>query len=744
MPTRIYRALRISTLLATASFAALAPATGSAAIRGEAELGYVTYEAETNGKKSLDASSFMHRYSVLHTDSGDFYRGRVGRYDYSLGYEWGAFDTKIKGSSLPGGVAEENPSISEGRILYSGELVIDPAEVPMRLRVYSHDTKRLSFTRDSLSTLSDPDLILTPDLTTNLQGGGMHIDSGATLLLGVKNGHTNGYNAIFRHLPLIMLDYRDEIRRDLKSQTPVDTRLRRLAFVSLNKRDNWFHYRTTSYTDYLNPGSGFTETQYQLGTVDHALQRRWINLTNWIKISADGQLTERHGETGGARSEEYALNAFAILARRDWEARTFTNFTRTADNDGLRLERNIPLYASGIWGQETDWRVSFSNRERRDIGKNGGVSEESNVGLTLKVDTFKRSSFTLSPAFSVESSESGDTSNLALEGKVETASTSRFSKILQLSAGYTVRNFRAESAQLGESSYVNHLLVGRVGYRPSSSLHVTFEENISAASGQNAGLGSNRTVTPNNNFGTASDTVFQRDDTVLDEYTRYVTSLGASWTPVARLAFSLSATHDFLLQPGAPTDTLTVINGGVDYTADKFRMRMDNRVSWRSARGGDTSSYHSRGSLEYTPGRALDASLRYTFDRSFDSVTTTFFDLTQRFGYTLFKTKGAFRRLVELSEEFSFNETETTGRGRVTNKRLFLGAKYYPLQSLFISASGRYSLIDPGSTKELFYNAGIGITFRKLQASVDYSYGRRTGSDTRIEKRLAANVKKFF
>jgi len=38
----------------------------------------------------------------------------------------------------------------------------------------------------------------------------------------------------------------------------------------------------------------------------------------------------------------------------------------------------------------------------------------------------------------------------------------------------------------------------------------------------------------------------------------------------------------------------------------------------------------------------------------------------------------------------------------------------------------------------------VGLNFRKLQANLEYTYGKRDGSDNRIEKRIAANVKKFF
>ncbi|RNC72762.1 MAG: hypothetical protein ED859_02025 [Desulfuromonadales bacterium] len=737
-------------LLAIQAVSLLGPRPLHARVSGEVDLGYVQYDAEANGQKVTSANSFHHRYSLLYSTAGSLYGGRVGSYDVTVGYEWGSFNTKIRNPNDSS--ADQNPSISAGHVLYRGELVVDPLELPLKMRLYSYDMNRVSMLEDTVPISSST--MIRPGLITNLIDG-THIATGATLLFGVKNGLTNGYNAIFRHIPLVMVDYRDEYNKDTKSSSPVDTRMRRLAFVSLNKRDNWFHYRTTRFEDNLSPFQSFTESQIQIGTVDHTLNRRWIDLTNWLKISTDMQFTKHSSATAANTFEAYDLNFFAIATRQAWDARTFSTFSRVLDQQGLSLERTVPVYASGVWGADGNWNGMLSSRERRVRRVDGSENLTSNVNGSLRSDLFSRSSFTLGTSVKAEHTDTDGVKLLSLEGGVETASTRRFSRDYSLGAGYTIKYFDSSNGSRGSSSYLNQNLYGRVIHSPSTSLRLELNEQISAGSGSNPQNFSNSSVIVNSDFNNSSaggSTVasnFQRRDNTVNEYLRSVTTAGAYWSPVPRVTVSFTVSEDVLARPDLPTDYLTSVRNTIDYSTPTFLARIRSSYNYRVEGGASIGFLESQGAVEYRPNRNLESSLVFTYSKGdiAKGLTSEYIDLRQRLGYTFYTFSGVSRKLLELTQEFTYNTSVNAGDlGNIvdTTRRFSLGARYFPLKNLYLGAFGQYSFIDPGGVSELVYNGTIGLSFRKLQASLDYAYGKRNGSDNRIEKRIAANVKKFF
>ncbi|AJE04203.1 hypothetical protein [Geobacter pickeringii] len=723
----------------------------AARVTADAELGYVGYEAEANGKKVVSAHSFQQRYSLIYQNSGLFYDGRIGSYDVNLGYEWGSFNTKIKNPSDPtDSGSNANPSISAGHLLYRGEVVLDPLELPLKIKAYSYDMNRLAFTKDSTGPVSVGGTLVGPGLTTDLQDG-VSINTGVTMLFGVKNGLTNGYNAIFQHIPLVMLDYRDELRKDTKSTSPIDTRLRRLAFVSLNKRDNWFHFRTTRFDDHLNPTQSFTESQFQLGTIDHLLTRRWIDMTNWLKISTDGQFT-KHTTADAVRTfESYDFNLFAVAERRSWDARTFTTFTRRKDNDGLTLERTIPVYVKGVLNGDTDWKGTLYARDQKVSRPDGSESLMNDRNGSLRVDMFKRAPFTLGTFTKVEHSESNGAKILSFEGGVETASTRRFSRDYTLSASYNVKYFDAANGQADNSTYLNQNAAARLTYAPSTTMRIEAEENVSTGSGNNPRVYSNQSIVINGGLtgNTGVGSAFDHNDANVNEYLRSVTTLAGYWTPLPRLKVSTALSEDILTQPGMPSDSVTAVRGDIDYSVSDVTVRVRGNYRYRSQGGQVTDFFDGQGVVEYKPNSHLETSLYYIYSFGHDTPTTRteVVDIRQRVSYSFFSTRGLARKLLEISEEYDYNRTQNFGMTVSTptsTQRLTLGARYYPLRSLFVGGNARFSLLEPNSVTEQVYNASIGVTFSKLQASLDYSYGKRDGNDNRIEKRISANVKKIF
>lgn len=740
----------ISLLLQTAFVTALlGPLPAQARISGEIDLGYVSYQADEQGRRVTDAHSFHHRYSLLYSTDGLLYDGRVGAYNVSVGYEWGAFDTRIKQSDDRGG--DLNPSISAGHLLYNGEVVLDPVELPLRMKAYSYDMNRIAMDEDTVS-VGDTTMI-RPGLITDLLDG-THINTGVTVLFGVKNGLTNGYNAIFRHIPLVMVDYRDEINKDTRSATPQDTRLRRLAFVSLNKRDNWFHYRTSTYDDYLNPNQSYKESQFQLGTIDQALSRRWIDLTNWLKISTDGQFTKHATPDPTTTFQAYEFNFYALANRQTWDARTFSSLSRTLDQQGITLERTIPVYASGVWGADIDWKGSLYSHDKRVRQPDNTLVDTSDLSGMLRLDMLKRSPFTLGTILKAEHADNDGAKLISLEGGLESASTRRFSRDYTLYGSYNIKYFNTSDRNQDDSSYLNHNAVARLAYDPSTTYRLELEENVSVGSGTNPQDFSNSAIVINSGFngyntGSTLGSIFQRRDNTINNYVRYVTTASAYWSPLPRTRLSLTLIEDILTQPGAPADYLTTIRNTIDYSIANFLVRLRTSYSFRNVGGDTLDLLESQGAVEYRPNRNLEASLNYLYNVGKVDLKTEskYIDLRQRLAYNYYTFHGLERKLLEVSQEFSYTQTKNYGEFTTTQDtatRLTLGLRYFPLSRLFIAGNVRFSLLDPGETLEQVYNGTIGITFQKLQATLDYSYGRRNDSDNRVEKRLAANLRKFF
>lgn len=718
----------------------LLPAPAAALLSGTAELGYVRYNAEKNGSKELEASSFRHKYSLAYSSAGKFMGGRLGAYKGMLGYDWGSFDTEIVTPS-----ETLNPSMSSGNMVYSGELLLDPKELPLRLSLYSRDTLRSVFTNDSVSVTASGSPIIKPGVPTDIMNSGTHLESGARLRLGIKSGMTNGYNAIFRHVPLLLLDYYDLVRKDDKAQSRLDSRLSRLAFVSLNKKDNWFHYRTTKFTDNISPLQSYREMQIQLGTVDETLDRRWIDFTNWIKLSTDIQFTKRVDNIK-LPEETYDVNLFLIATRKNWELRNFNTFVRRLDhNTGkVEMQRSVPVYMSGIWGKETDWSLRFASEERIQRPPDAAIVDSRDILASYRINTFNRSNFTLSHTASMEHYSNVGEKTLVMAGSLSTVSTSRFSDSYRLGASYDVRRFDTEK-QSAMQTNMNHELAGNVTYfSPSRRLSLGLTERISIADGVSS-TNSKTTITSTTEF-TDGTSVTNRNLSTSLGYMRARTTLKADWTPRERLQTGGIVDHEMFTEDGKDTEQLWAMQLYTRYSMAKFNANLNAYYTDRTS--GSVASRDIRGTaqISYFQSKSMNFGLKGGISNSqSNGSSSTNMDLSQDFTYRYFASTGNPRTLLEATERFTYSRTAASNGSPSSSKRLTLGLSYYPWANLFVSNHLSYAWNDPDSQAELLYNGSVGLSYAKLQATLDYSYGTRDAkSDKRKESRLAANVKKFF
>jgi len=747
----------------------LVPATAYCKLSAEAELNFVNFDVRDNTAQHLSAHSLTQRYSLLYEKADKIMDGRLGKYNVALGYDWTTFDTTIKSTS-----GSENPTASRGHILYRGEILIDPKELPLRLSAYSRDMNRSFFSEDYsnlLGTMSSGNLTGSPLLATGIEDG-LHLDSGATLVMGVKNGMTNGYNEMLRHFPMLMLDYRDVLNRDLNAQFPVNNRFSRLAFVSLNKKDNWFHYRILNYNDYINPENNYKETQIQLGTVDQTLQRRWIDFSNWLQVSADGQLTRRNqGISAGASSlaqnavvsdsfTEFDINLFGIARRDTWEARSFNNFNRLKEDNGkITYRTTVPLYASGALSADTGWSSRFSYKDDHDNLNN----QFTDVSGGYRLDAFKRAPFTLSQQLDLEHTSSNDVEMLVVSAAVETTSTARFSRTLSLGASYNVRNY-SYSGAANASNFLDQTLRATAGYAPSNQTRWLLSQTARLTSGTSQYVNSNilgatvvspQYVDPRNNLGVNGPS-FQS-----------ITELSLYWNPMARLNVGFSVNEDIYLPENAPQSFQTNLIQTADYYGTNFKLTSRNTISFDSAkRTTSTNTFNSYNRANYTFSRNLESHLSITYNKAIDtSFESNSLGVEEGVNYYYYKTNGMTRKLFEINQAFDHVENSSTNSVitpsisssafstpsntsvnnlyRSSSSNFSLGARYYPIRQLLLAAGARYSFFNNLGDYALTYYGAIGLNFRLLQANLEYMYGTAR-ADGRIEKKITANFRKIF
>lgn len=719
----------------------LLPSEASCRLSGEADLGYADYES-SGTDRNYSGNSFTQRYSLLYDAAGTLAGGRLGKYDVGLGFEWLKFNTTEKQGDSPSRRINED----RAHLNYRGDLILNPKELPLKLRLYSQDPNRSVFS----SGVIDSEQVSTfggyTPVTTNITTGidnGIHVTSGATLVMGVKNGMTNGYNEVLRHFPMLMLDYRDEINRDLNRLYPVNTRLSRLAFVSLNKKDNWFHYRYVTYDDKIDGTNNYKESQFQLGTVDNGLQRRWVDFTNWLNVSVDGQFTQRKYVRFQEDYDEMSINLFAKARRQTWELRTFNNFTRL---DEINLDRitymtTLPAYASGTISPTAGWSA-YAKYDSNTM-TTGGYFKTITGGYS--VDTFRKSPFTLTHGLTAEQvSISSNSDTLILTGNIGTSSTRLFSDNLSLKARYDIRNYHTDSGGNGTNNFLDQEIKTMARYTPINQVRIIAQQDLRHTDGSSPSLASpvigtaiNSSIYqgPGSDGGNTGGSTFES-----------TTNLRVEWTAAPRLNFNLSGTESIYVPEHGERDTASKLSAMADYNGKNLKIFSNSVYATGEINSGDSlSTFTSTNDASVIFSRSLDAKFNLTYVKTFGTNSPrAVFSAAQSLNYRYRAGSGFARDLFEINESFTYAEEVTTGvNTKSRHNTAMLGAKYFPLRQLMIAGGAKYFFENNGENAALNYYGTVAMNFRLLTASIDYAYGKNK-ADGRVEKRLSANLKKRF
>jgi len=768
-PTHIFTVLLV--LLACCATAQAA----SGRLDGAAQWRYGEYEAEENGTTVADGDFFSQQYSLFYSRSGLIKDGRGGKYDLGLGYEWTGVNSRVNDNLSD---RHLDADFETGKVLYQGDLELAPGGLPFRLTLYSHDLHRTSLEENNIitqgsdfSTERERNLLsanIVDDLTN-----GTHISSGGTLMLGIRNGSYLGrYRNTLSQLPRLFVDYQEEYVRDVKTLTPTHFRDRNLAFVSLNKKDNWFHYRLRDYRDYVNEEQNYTEKVYMLGTVDHHLIRQWINLTNWIQVSADGALTETHYEFNTRpNTDQFDVNLFAKAVRNNWQASNFTSLGREVEDRGrLRKTLDIPFYANGEFDRNTAWRFTLlTEREQIDTDRIDPVlnrhTDEDDVYLKTRFETFRQARFIAAPSVELEAKTGDRGEGNAARAQLEYYSNRSYNPRYDLFGSYAAMVLSGQSVSGTDVDYWENVATGRISTYLNRQLMVGGEERLLYGDGDLNDESVTTHITPLGSMSLAfsDETNVARNGQLL----RSTTTLFAEHTTSWRLKNRLELMYDTLSDDNGNEYQVSLTHR-LRYDGRQFNLNMTNRyVSGDNVVGGgsntsliDTrnlrqtidSSYSHQTTLRYSPGRLWELKGFFSYDwwEEADGNSNELLQLKQTYVYNLFKVNGIVRKYADLIEEIEWEKVDSAGVQEEV-QALTLGCNLYPTRTTLLGVKSKYRRFEPQNEDDLLYMLVAGLNFEKLKVTLDYGYGVRNGSTgsvdslpDRKEHRWQVNVEKIF
>ena len=744
-------------LVCLAALSGLVTPHAVAGLSGSGELRYARQEASEQGVKVVDSSHFAQQYSLLYQTNGQFMGGRGGKYALGLGYEWNSLDAETNG---------ESADIQTGKILYKGDILIAPGGLPFRLHLYSADLIKSHFVEQSVDSLFEPtgnDAFIPGRPLTSINNG-QHIRTGMTLVIGETNGRYAGaYRHVLEEAPRLLIDYAEDYVRDLKSFTPQHYRSRDLAFVSLNKRDNWFHYRLFEHRDFLQEREDFEEKSFLLGTIDHTNQRRWINMTNWIQVSADGSYTtgSRPSEVDGGFNR-YDLNLFARARRADWQASNFNSFSRVEELGALKRSIETPVYAQGDLNRDTSWRGRFIGQRENDLIFATGQERTKDVlYATGRVETFKHQPVILAPEVAAEVKGGTQGEGAAARIGLEAFSNRSFRPRFDWLAGYSLTHFGGTGDQGFDTDFWEQVLRGSVATNLSTSVRVGFEQEAILGSGS-LDRTSSQFIVPRSDLGVPDylSQISRRDGQVF----RSISTIFGEHRSLSRFYNRVELSYDVLHAPDEDFDQIEMAHnlryGWRDLNIDmRNRLIFGSDVQSRDTFGGgiispaisptqgDRSFIHSS-NLWYSPGRSAEASARFNYEwRDTGATSSTRWQVVQDYRYNIFHVNGLVRKLADIGERFEYEVFDPANGARESATAFTLLGNYYPTRNTLLGARIRYEMRSPEETDTLTWYTTAGLDFEKFQLALDYAYGTRNAGSLmpeRKEHRWEVQVKKTF
>lgn len=757
-------------------------------VEGSATLKLQEYNAESE-TVSEKATSFSQQYTVTLSQRDSFFNGRGGAYTLMAGYEVNLLDPTLERNDVRDPTVA---SISTRKLYYNGDLVLAPGGLPFRLSLFARDTKKSAFLDNAqhvsfntglqAETVGDTSVghLITPDIDTDISNGTQKT-LGGTLLIGIRNGSYLGeYRDLLSQLPRILIDYKQETTKDLHSAfNKTHMRTRDLAFVSLNKKDNWVHFRMKDHSDYLRPKNNSQTKQVLIGTIDQHLTRQWINLTNWIKLSGElSYLVDDRVEEDPKHT--YQVNMLVLSRREEIASSIFSQFSRENDGRFLTYKTEIPMILSVDHNRDTSLRsrVVYEAYERSFLDGemlgfddpwadvDAGASDFRDLYLDTQLELQRSQPVIIKPRFELESrTNAGSKSGLAVRLGGEVLTNNRLKQSLNWLGGYALTTTRTTlDTPEGGGVFVQNDLYGRVDKDLSRNLRAGGRTSLSLGSGKGrqglgfriptmedglqGGSGNGETVA-NNYSGMLTrgdlnlylDHRYQRLANRLDLNFEYFTAAGvtAQRSSLRHMLTYNEIRHRLDWSSGVVIgdDSGSSRSAGFDYVGEASLGVSSQTMSWDSR-----VNYH------YDPNRSAALTLLGVIGGTQGDAGRSAYKVAEEFVYRIFTSNGIIRRLAEISEEIGYEKVSAAVDDRNSSIYARLKAVYFPTKYLHLKIrSDIVNHLSGGSQQQI--NAGeVGFDFQKFKVLASYSQAKKEWESEIFseinERRWELEVRKIF
>ncbi len=719
MPSRFFFII-FSVFIFSTLFSGVGQA-GQGRLSGRAELRYGAFTAEEGGVRVVDSAHATQQYSVLYETAGKLGSHRIGRYDLALGYEWNWVDAEV---DMGESVSIDNPL---DKILYRGNLVLDPGGLPFRLNAFSHDMQQTTLETGSVGEINGMESYSVTGLSN-----GSHVTTGVTFEGGVTGSYYAGqYREVLSSLPRLLIDYRQEDVHDVKGPNPRDYKDSNLAFISINKKKNWFHYRVFKHEDRINPNVNYAERSFLLGTINTRSQREWVNLTNWIRVSTDLSYTEYTEANEVLNSNSYRLNLFTRAERTKWQAASYTSFNRYTSSTDIDKSLTIPLFFHGEFNQSTAWRFQLvGDRFRKDLLAQNGDDYKDGVYFSAQVEAFRRSRYVVRPTLSVEVKNGTRGKGSAGRGQFEFSTNPQYRQAAQLVGEYSVAVFEGTTEKGLEGNAVEQQFEFGLEYTLGSGVIGGFEGRVSYASGE------------------AVTGIFDRINSDAADAADGFGAFGSVFVD-SRLSGNLgnriSISYDLLNSSDADSASLSIdhrmdyrrraISASIltSYTETKQSGKGLYDKAGKHLRSGQ--DFISSGNVRYDQGRAFTAKIEYDYNRTSFSNDRgeEFITFRQDAAYTGWSRGGLLRKLFSVSEEIGYEvgtAVDLSGKSRLATFTLI--GEYYPSRRTLLRSRVLYLSDEVLREDSLAWSLSAAVNYAKLQVELSYAYGvfdREAGLD---------------
>lgn len=750
-------------------------------VSGEISLGMAEYSAKVDGDEVQKASVIYQQVDLRYQKAGVLGDARAGKYSLMLGYEFNVLDPSVSNNGV------QDPDfqrITAKKPLYEASFLLAPGGLPFRLTAFARDQHHTVLVSDGFQNSLPVGLqgqgrsyasLLEPGIFTSLRNG-THREFGATLLLGIRNGsYLGAYRDVLSQLPRLLIDYKQIQVRDLSNHfNKQHYRDRDLAFVSLNKKDNWVHLRMNDHVDFLDADNNTKQSQVIIGTIDHVLARQWINLTNWMKISGDLSYNVSEATAKAQKDERtYLLNMLAHGQRQNVSTTILSQLRRETNELYIDQHAELPIMLTLNIDRDTQLRSRVIYEAQQQSSFEGLALSSTDIAvaplsnrdcyLDVQLELQRSQRVIFVPRLEVESRQQSRTlDGLAMRVGIEALNNRQLRKTLTWLGGYNLTVTRTNDALLGENDgFMQHEIYGRVDKDVSRALRIGVDGKLATGAGSGRGKVPFQisTMTGQLQLGTG-DGGTADDSSGDDRITSGIFSLNLDHQ-YRQLRNYLRASFNFISDAGG-MNKQSSLEHSLDYTKESHSLSWSSMIdvgdntgssetvifdylSNQASGGSDNKvSWHSKAEYSYEPNRSIGLSLL----GNISGGPSTSYNFSEKMAYRIFTVNGIIRRIAEFSEEVGYAKAGQASDGRGDILYGHFSAAYFPTKYLYGKIRSEIVTFLSSNALQHVNIAAVGADFQKLKLSASYSEGHKeresAGLPAVMERRWELKVDKLF